>query len=186
MTMRIALTGASGTGKTTLAQHISEAHGLPINPVGSRSVSKAMGFDSPYDVDRAGKRAEFQRRLLIEKLEWESAHESFVADRTPLDNLAYTIMHDVNTIDAAMLDAAVHAMRRYDHVVYCPVRVFCNPGDDPARMTSTTYHKVYDAILRGLMDDAARMAQQFGRVLPLRTMHSSEVEERKKRIDSFF
>lgn len=51
--MRIAFAGSSGTGKTTLARFVSETYGLPINPVGSRSVAQAMGFSSPYDVDRA-------------------------------------------------------------------------------------------------------------------------------------
>lgn len=51
--MRVAFAGSSGTGKTTLARFVSETYGLPINPVGSRSVSQAMGFSSPYDVDRA-------------------------------------------------------------------------------------------------------------------------------------
>src|SRR5271170_3399791 len=88
--LRVAICGASGTGKTTLATFISETYGIPMNPVGSRSVSKAMGFDSPYDVDKAGKRAEFQRRLVTEKCEWEAAHDTFVTDRTTFDNLAYT------------------------------------------------------------------------------------------------
>lgn len=52
-TLRIAFCGASGTGKTTLAKAIQQKYGLELNPVGSRSVSKAMGFDSPYDVDKA-------------------------------------------------------------------------------------------------------------------------------------
>jgi hypothetical protein len=51
--MRIAFCGASGTGKTTLARFLSERFELPLNPTGSRSTAKALGFDSPYDVDKA-------------------------------------------------------------------------------------------------------------------------------------
>jgi len=51
--MKIAFAGASGTGKTTLAKYLSEKLDLPFNPVGARSVAKKMGFDNPYDVDRA-------------------------------------------------------------------------------------------------------------------------------------
>ena len=68
---RVAICGASGTGKSVLAAYIAERYGLMVNPVGSRSVSQAMGFASPYDVDKAGKRAEFQRKLLAAKTGWE-------------------------------------------------------------------------------------------------------------------
>ena len=110
--MRIAFAGASGTGKSTLANFLAKEYGLPVNPVGSRSVSAAMGFASPYDVDRAGKRSEFQQRLLDEKLAWERDHEAFVTDRTTLDNLAYTTLHDVHSIDAATLTQATQGAAR--------------------------------------------------------------------------
>lgn len=51
--MRIAFCGASGTGKTTLARVIGQELGLSMNPHGSRSTAKKMGFSNPYDVDRA-------------------------------------------------------------------------------------------------------------------------------------
>lgn len=149
---RIAFAGASGTGKTTLSNHLIEKFKLPFNPVGSRSVSKAMGFESPYDVDKAGKRAEFQRRLVTEKRAWEDAQVAFVTDRTTLDNLAYTMFHDVSTIDEALLDEVVGGLHRYTHVVYCPVAAFCNPADDTARVKDMTYHRLYDATIKGLLD----------------------------------
>ena len=62
--MRIAFAGVSGSGKSTLARWLVSQEGplagLPICPVGSRSVAKEMGFvdpetgeGRPYDVDRA-------------------------------------------------------------------------------------------------------------------------------------
>src|SRR5271165_1540913 len=97
--IRIGLAGASGTGKSFLANWLSDTYNLPFNPVGSRSVALAMGFASPYDVDKAGKRAEFQLRLVTEKLAWEAAHDSFVSDRTTMDNLAYSMLHDIYAVD---------------------------------------------------------------------------------------
>lgn len=52
---RIAFCGASGSGKTTLATWLAEELGLPLNPVGSRSVARSLGFNNPYDVDRASR-----------------------------------------------------------------------------------------------------------------------------------
>lgn len=144
--LRVAFIGASGTGKSTLAVHLSESHGLPLNPVGSRSVAKAMGFESPYDVDKVGRRAEFQRRLLTEKVEWEGARDSFVSDRTVVDNLVYTVLHDVRAVDEQMLDLVLAAMKRYTHIVYCPVKTFCNVAGDPSRVKDASYHLVYDVV----------------------------------------
>ena len=149
--IRLAMAGASGTGKTTLARYAAELLDLPTNPVGARSVADAMGFESPYDVDRAGRRAEFQRRLLTEKLAWEREYDAFVTDRTTLDNLAYSTLHDVHAIDADLFAQATAGARRYTHVAYCPVRVFCETNGDPARIAEATYHKLYDTLLEGLL-----------------------------------
>lgn len=151
MNLRIAFAGASGTGKSVLTDFLAKEYGLPVNPVGSRSVSKAMGFASPYDVDKAGRRAEFQRRLVAEKCAWEDAHESFVTDRTTLDNLAYTMLHDVHSIDENLLNNVVAGLHRYTHIFYCPVAAFCIPGTDPARVPSMIYQTLFDVLICGLV-----------------------------------
>ncbi len=148
--IRLAFSGASGTGKSTLAEHFASELGLPFNPVGSRSVSKAMGFETPYHVDQAGKRAEFQRRLLLEKTLWENEHEAFITDRSTMDNLAYTILHDCKSIDRELLDQAIKGVRRYTHIVFCPVSVFCNTGGDNNRLQSLVYHELCDVLIRAL------------------------------------
>lgn len=152
---RVALSGASGTGKTTLANFIAEMYGLPVNPVGSRSVSRAMGFASPYDVDAAGRRAEFQNRLLTEKVAWEAAHDEFVTDRTTADNLAYLALHGVRAIDGAMIEAAQESLRRYSLIFFCPVSAFWGHDADPARIEDFAYQRVYDATLRGMLQSFA-------------------------------
>lgn len=149
--IRLALSGASGTGKTTLAEQVAEHYELPVCPVGSRSVARSMGYENPYDVDRAGRRAEFQRRLILEKAAWESQHDNFVTDRTVIDNMAYAMLHCIEAVDEQVLADVRHAVKRYTHVAYCPVDVFCNTAGDPARVSEMAYHYVYDAALFGLL-----------------------------------
>lgn len=173
MTIRLAFTGASGTGKTTLAKWASETYDLPLNPVGSRSVAKAMGFDSPYDVDKAGKRAEFQRKLVKEKRAWEDAHGSFAVDRTTLDNLIYTLMHDVYTIDRTLLDSVVDGLGRYTHIVFCPVDAFINIGGDPLRVSARVYHELYDEVMR------AFLRKYTPHKVHMVTLRKGELEDRK-------
>ncbi len=174
MTIRLAFAGASGTGKSTLALALADKLSLPMCPTGSREVAKAMGFDSPYDVDAAGKRAEFQKRLFVAKAAWEHAtlandfpfgavHRllagagampqagGFVTDRTYLDNLAYTTMHAETAADAVFSGAVAQAMKIYTHIVLCPIRAFHNLADDPARVSDLNYHREYESILVELL-----------------------------------
>lgn len=152
LSARVAFAGASGTGKSTLSTWICEEYDLPLNPVGSRSVSLEMGFASPYDVDKAGRRQEFQRLLVQKKRAWEDDHLRFVTDRTTLDNLAYTALHDPLGVDQDLIDACAAGMKRYTHLFICPVDSFCTPGGDPQRQPSLTYHRLFDAMIHGLLD----------------------------------
>jgi hypothetical protein len=177
--LRVAFTGASGTGKSTLTEWASQEFALPINPIGSRSVSQTMGFLSPYDVDAAGKRGEFQRRLLSEKAAWERDMGSFVTDRSVLDNLAYTILHDVHSIDGKTLDDVRVALRRYTHVVFCPIDAVFKPGSDPARVMSKTYHEVFEQVLHGMLSSSGIDEE-------LHVLGSPDLEERKAYLRGVF
>jgi hypothetical protein len=150
--MRIAFTGPSGTGKTTLARAVSERYGIPLCPVGSRSVAEAMGLSNPYDVDRLGLRSEFQRRLLGEKASWEARHERFVTDRTQLDNLAYAALHCAKDVDASFYEACFMATTRYKAIVHCSLHGFQHLGGDPARVTNPIYHRLFESLLVTFLD----------------------------------
>lgn len=177
--MRVTFCGASGTGKTTLAEYVANKHGLEINPVGSRSVAKEMGFDSPYDVDKAGKRGEFQHRLIASKRAWERSHESFVSDRTTFDNLVYLVLHDVRAVDSSLIYDALNGLERYTHIIYCPVKVFFAPGDDPVRIKSQDYHTIFDLVL------VAFLERYYNRPSRLLKLDVSALETRKIAIDKF-
>lgn len=158
---RIAFAGASGTGKTTLVREMNKTLRLPVCPVGSRSVSSAMGYDSPYDVDAAGDRSAFQLRLLREKASWEKEHQSFITDRTHFDNLAYTAMHAAESLDMDFLNEIVESSWVYTHVFFLPADEstdFISLGADGARVDSLAYHRVYSVLLRGLLE---RHCKQF-------------------------
>lgn len=149
--MKVGFMGASGTGKTALAEEVARQFGLPINPVGARSVARAMGFASPYDVDRVGKRAEFQKRFLEEKLAWEEKHSAFVTDRTPMDLLAYTIVEGaIRDIDQRYVDACGEGYLRYDVTFRCPVDAHQVIDPSGVHEPRVHYHRLYEQVLIGL------------------------------------
>lgn len=149
--MRVAFCGASGTGKSFLASQIQDTFfGVPLCPVGSRSVTAAMGLQSAYDVDKLGLRAEFQRRLFDEKTAWENAHDTFVTDRTVFDNLVYSELEGFHR-EASELEEVVKHMSRYTLVVVCLKACFQDIGDDIFRKKDPEYHTRFEDLLLKLL-----------------------------------
>lgn len=144
--MKIAISGASGTGKTTLARMISEHYQIPINPIGSRTVAKEMGFDNPYDVDKAGLRVEFQEKLFDAKREWELTHDSFVTDRSYLDNLTYCVLHMAEHLTEEKVFEYQRMMSIY-HATVVLSRASFQKLDDGIRQTNAMYHQYYELLL---------------------------------------
>lgn len=150
--MRLAFTGASGTGKTSIASEVAEVYGIPLCPVGARTVAAEMGFKNPYEVDAAGKRHEFVRRLLQAKSDWEAAHNAFVTDRAHFDNLVYTIVHNQDVVTPELTLATATAARRYTNVILCRTDVFQRLGADPTRRHEPEYHAHFQSVLVGLLE----------------------------------
>lgn len=138
--------GASGTGKTTLANAIAAVYDLPLNPIGARSVALEMGFENPYDVDAAGRRGEFQMKLFDQKRAWELAHDRFVTDRTYLDNLTYCALHMPAQLADDAIETFTSAMSRYNLVFWLWKADFQSLGDG-VRVTSKAYHEIYERLI---------------------------------------
>jgi hypothetical protein len=133
--MRVALAGVGATGKSTLARYISEKYDLPINPVGSRSTAKAMGFvgpdgeGRPYDVDKASVRA---YRQCLEDGEDPAIAAGYAVrcgggsslscrplfqTRLQADKLAWEAAHDAFVTDRTPFDDAAYALLHCPEVV---------------------------------------------------------------------
>lgn len=171
MSIRVAFAGASGTGKTTLARAVAKHLSVPMCPVGSRETAAAMGFSSPYDVDKAGKREAFQRKLIEDKRAWEAANDAFVTDRTHSDNYAYTLIHDPAAV-LRLLEMYERANLVYTHVFFCPIGSHFDPGDDPQRRAGFDYHSKFESELMLALPASLSPAAK------LIVVHPSEREDR--------
>jgi hypothetical protein len=89
--MSVGLCGSHRTGKTTLAEIISQRTGVPFVRTATTEVFRECGLDpsQPMDFD---KRLWIQHRILdaAEKI-WSAERSGFITDRTPLDMAAYTL-----------------------------------------------------------------------------------------------
>lgn len=87
----IGIAGASGVGKTTLARQFCLQSGTHFLETNSSETFKRLGLDlrADYPFDT---RMMIQEELLIDLCEaYERAPMLFVADRTPVDLMAYTL-----------------------------------------------------------------------------------------------
>ncbi|HHQ6162879.1 TPA: AAA family ATPase, partial [Enterobacter hormaechei subsp. hoffmannii] len=90
MDYRIGITGAQGSGKTTLARYIDAHYGIPYVDAGVGKLMSSLGV-------KVGERLPLYERLQVQM---EIARhiemitrgvEGFVIDRTPADVMAYTL-----------------------------------------------------------------------------------------------
>jgi len=95
---RIAITGASGTGKTTLAEALMQQSWFSrlvktMIPEGSRELLKSLGYASFDNLTRPELR-EFQRLFFLRKQEAESNLGSYLVDRSFVDVAAIWVERD--------------------------------------------------------------------------------------------
>ncbi|MEW6226510.1 MAG: ATP-binding protein [Bacillota bacterium] len=145
--MRIAITGAHGTGKTTLARALSEKLGLPLISEQARLVAGEMEIKTCEELLRNPKLArEFQERVLEKQINAQLAHpQGFISDRCTLDCIAYWNLY-LGDGDAGryFFKARLHAFRKLDLVVYVPPLVL--PSSDGFRLEE--FHAEVDACIR--------------------------------------
>lgn len=156
--MRIAITGAHGTGKTTLARALSEKLGLPLIAEQAQLVAREMGIKTCEELLRNPELArELQERVLEEQIRAQLAHpRGFVSDRCTLDCIAYWNLYlGDEGAERYFFKARLHAYRRLDLVVYVPPVVLS--GGDGFRLDK--FHAEVDACIRrkvGLLQERSR------------------------------
>ncbi|GIX30006.1 MAG: hypothetical protein KatS3mg124_0478 [Porticoccaceae bacterium] len=117
--LRIAVTGTSGTGKTTLALALSKALDLPF---------LEEGYDGRITRRKGKTVAEWEAELFAvfdRKIGEEARRESFVADRCAIDLFCAWFNNNLHvrcdpTITRRFLGRCAQAARRYHFVVVTP------------------------------------------------------------------
>lgn len=108
----IGLCGSHRTGKTTLAIALAERSGISVLKTQTSAVFAAHGLD-PAQVMDFKTRLWIQGHILADAQRlWETQTQAFIADRTPLDMLAYTL-------------ADIQGATEVDHVALQAYRARC-------------------------------------------------------------
>lgn len=149
---RITVTGASGVGKTVLAEKLAAALGLSLIPETARLLCSEMGHARIGDIpDQEG----FKRAVLDRQIDVESEHEGFVADRSAID--CWILWQRWNICSAMTFDTEAFYERtkahaeNYTHIIYVPP--LFEPQDDGFRWIEPDYIKQLDRITRTTLYD---------------------------------
>lgn len=126
--MKIALTGSSSTGKTTVAKRLMADQGF-VGIVGefitedARSLLSSLGHQSMDEMSRDELR-QFQKQYLNQKATNEDGRSSFLVDRSFVDVAAYWLVRDSYDLPVVEQDRFEERCRElansYDLHVYFP------------------------------------------------------------------
>ena len=97
MKLRLCLSGPSGTGKSTLAQHIAKEHNIPFITCSTKPLWEKHNIKSHQDLIGMGTLdpkwgLEFQHEVLKYRIDQLTGKEEFTTDRSPLDNMVYFLL----------------------------------------------------------------------------------------------
>jgi len=89
--IRLGLAGSHRTGKTSLAQALSQQLQLPLIKTNTSAIFKQYGLN-PATSMNITTRLWIQNKIIQAAIEnWQTNSPGFVTDRTPLDFMAYTL-----------------------------------------------------------------------------------------------
>jgi len=151
---RVALSGSAGTGKTTLGRRLAERWGVPFVAEGMRTRLEA-GLDlHTFSHDDL---ADLLHELFAEQeaavAAALSAAGGFVADRSPIDHLAFWLYYGFGGLreaeTAAVLDRTLAARSACDAVVLLPWGVL--PLEDDGVRSPNRWRQLHvQALVEGL------------------------------------
>lgn len=198
--MRVALCGPSGTGKTTLAKYISEEFNLPFiqgsaSLIMDEKTRKDLNERFNYEptghkdvINQSSKNPEFgiafQEELLNSRINKLSPLQSFVTDRSSVDNIAYFLAQCSH--NATEEQTAIHIVRATEfsnHIThFINIRVVNELGieDNGSRVTNIYFQEMMGAVFQMVIHE--KMNIPLYKIL---TLGIWDLQNRKESIKTF-
>jgi nicotinamide riboside kinase len=147
--LRIIITGASGVGKTTLAEKLASRLQLQIIPELGRQLCEEMGFKYIGEIPDQER---FKQRVLDAQIDAESKlhNPGFIADRSTID--CWVLWQRWNLCEAmsytteAYYEKSLQQAKNYSKIIYIPPKF--DPPEDGFRWTDKHYQKQIDRLIR--------------------------------------
>ncbi len=145
---KIAIIGSQSSGKTTLAEKLSEKLNIQL----IREIARKYDRNELLNIS-SERYMTIQKELLEQQIMAENQYKEFISDRSSLDNLSYwlnncanrTNSHDNNQYIKRAMDNA----KNYSHVLLLIPEFY--PKDDGFRSTDIVYQMRIDAIIQTIL-----------------------------------
>ena len=165
--MKILISGISGIGKTTLAEHISEKYQIPFLIVSSKVLWRKFNITNHQElINKCSTKPRFALDFQYELLEYReremAKNESFVTDRSPLDNLAYFLLHVSHNCSQFETSEYIEACKRSFPSDYIQLYLDFNKGvmkqignidNDGARITNNYYQLSVASVFETIIEN---------------------------------
>ena len=154
--MKIGLTGPSGTGKSTIASHLSKVYQLPVIPEYAREAARRYDVSNLRDVS-----AEVGMKALEEivrlKRDHQAAVEGFIADRLIVDAYVYWTIRGYLKVAPPQRSRRLAELSRddimtFDHI-FLLKRGDASPAADGFRSTDSHRAAAFSDCLHDLLSE---------------------------------
>lgn len=155
---RIGFTGAGGTGKTTVLNVLDlneYVRGLPRLSSPTRAVFARWGItEADQESMTPDDKLRLQMEIFSERVSAEErVGDTFLSDRTLLDNYAYCLFRNYERLDRhslELLESQVQAnLKLYTHIFYFPI--LFDPPSDGFRQVGFAYNRCIDSIIQSFL-----------------------------------
>jgi AAA domain len=155
--MRIGISGAGATGKSTVMQMVAAELGIPMLPSVVRGVFARHGLNEKDQLNMLPSEAwELQREIFEARIAAEHATPNFISDRTLVDHMAYCLFRASGAIPDEASDsymAIMHeSLKTYDAVFFLSPIATITRKRDGFRQNGKAYEIAMDILMRGLYD----------------------------------
>ncbi len=186
---KIMICGPSGTGKTTLAKHISEAYRIPFLSMSSKALWDKYGYKSHNEAVKTsfndpGLAFKYQWDILRTRRKQSQNNPSFITDRSFVDNVVYIMLQvSPNICDndtELLIEQARAGLTNIDGLIFIRYSDDIDLEDDGSRITNTYYQKMVSKIFDWVIDDIFHFYE--GSLL---TLDIWNMCKRAKRVDAW-
>ena len=183
--MKVAFTGAGGTGKTTLATYAAKKWELPFLTNVAREVMQSRGIENESAQNAMSPEAllDLQYAIFLALKERRSSEPAYVTDRLLLDNYVYALRRCGPAMDETLRkaweDAAIADLYQMDLVFYTPAGLFPLKADG-MRQADVAHQYLTDSAIYGLLCKHA-FDRQCGHVY---VVNMADPERRQAYVDA--